>query len=96
MAKLLRSDLMEIIKNGGSVLLNGQHYSKANLHEFPTEADLAAGDEAEELKVRNLLNLERKRIEDELAKLESAANKSQENKVDVKAKKVTEPEKPKQ
>jgi chromosome condensin MukBEF MukE localization factor len=68
-----RADLLQVIKDGGSVLLNGKHYSKSNIAEFPTEADMAAGNAEEEARVKALLKSEAERIQAELAKLDVKA-----------------------
>lgn len=94
--KLSREQMLEVIENGGSIILNvggiHKHFSKDNLAEFPSVADLALGDKEAEAAAKKELEEKLAELQAEMAKIkakEDAADKViEEAKAEAKAEEV--------
>lgn len=79
--KLDRDYMLNVIANGGSIILNGMHYSKENVSEFPSVADLALGDKEAEKAAKVEIEAQLQALLAEKAKLEAEVKEKKSAKV---------------
>lgn len=69
--KTERELLVEAIQKHGSTIHAGKVFTKENMHELPSEADMAAGDEEKSAAARERIEAQIAVLKDELKKLDA-------------------------